>query len=378
MNQLPNTSMSDDIQLTVSEFVAVLNQTLEFAYPSVLVTGELSNFRVSRNRWVYFDLKDDESSVRCFGTVYQLPGPLEDGMLLNIRAVPRLHQQFGFSLNILSLQPAGEGSLRKAAELLAAKLSADGLFDEERKRALPYPPARIGLVASGESAAYADFMKILNARWHGVEVVHADAQVQGEAAPAQIVAAIESLNGLAEPPEVIIITRGGGSAEDLAAFSTEQVTRAVAASRVPTLVAIGHEIDISLAELAADQRASTPSNAAELLVPDKQAVLLTLQDERADINQLLQNLLRSRRRELADTSRLLGSTLSTHVRETQQRLAAHRQLLEALSPQAVLRRGYAIVRHGTTTIRSTKQLAKGDSIDITLSDGSTTARIEGK
>lgn len=363
---------------SVSEFVAVLNQTLEFAYPSVLVTGELANFRVSRNRWVYFDLKDDESSVRCFGTVYQLPGPLEDGMLLNVRAVPRLHQQFGFSLNILNLTPAGEGSLRKAAELLAAKLTAEGLFDVERKRALPYPPARIGLVASGESAAYADFMKILDARWHGVEVLHADTQVQGEAAPAQIVAAIERLNGLAEPPEVIIITRGGGSAEDLAAFSTEQVTRAVAASRVPTLVAIGHEVDISLAELAADQRASTPSNAAELLVPDKKSVLEALRDERDDIGQLVQSLLRSRKRELAEAKKALSSSVATYIRESRQTLSSQRQLLEALSPQAVLQRGYAIVRRGGTTIRSTKQLTKGDSIDITLSDGSTTARVEGK
>ncbi len=368
--------MPDDIQLSVSEFVALLNQTLEFAYPSVLVTGELANFRISRNRWVYFDLKDDESSVRCFGTVYQLPGPLEDGMLLNVRAVPRLHQQFGFSLNILNLQPAGEGSLRKAAELLAAKLQAEGLFDAARKRPLPYPPQRIGLVASGESAAYADFIKILNARWHGVEIVHADVQVQGEAAPAQIVSAIEQLNGLAEPPEVIVITRGGGSAEDLAAFSSEQVTRAVAASRVPTLVAIGHEVDISLAELAADQRASTPSNAAELLVPDKQTALQQLAAERSDLSSALAAIIARQRRDYLELKIALTQQMQAQVRGARQTVRGRRQLLEVLSPQAVLQRGYAIVRQGGTTVRSAQQLKKGDSIDITLASGTIAARVD--
>jgi exodeoxyribonuclease VII large subunit len=365
----------DDTIFSVSDFVAVLNQTLEFAYPSVTVQGELSNFRVSKNRWVYFDLKDDEASVRCFGTVYQLPGPLEDGMLINVRAVPRLHPQFGFSLNIQNLQPTGEGSIRKAAELLAAKLAAEGLFDDERKRPLPYPPARIGLVTSGESAAYADFTKILDARWHGIEILHADVQVQGEAAPAQIVAAIELLNGLAEPPEVIIVTRGGGSAEDLAAFSTEQVTRAVAASRVPTLVAIGHEVDISLAELAADRRASTPSNAAELLVPDKQAVLNELQDAGRDLAGSIQDLLRAKQRDLKLARSDLANSVAVHVRASRDHLQSRRQLLEALSPQAVLARGYAIVRKGGQTIRTSKALKKGDSIDITFTSGTTRAEI---
>lgn len=367
----------DDQVFSVSDFVAVLNQTLEFAYPSVTVQGELSNFRVSKNRWVYFDLKDDEASVRCFGTVYQLPGPLEDGMLLNVRAVPRLHPQFGFSLNIQNLQPAGEGSIKKAAELLAAKLAAEGLFDDVRKRPLPYPPARIGLVTSGESAAYADFTKILNARWHGVEILHVDVQVQGEAAPAQIVAAVEQLNGLAEPPEVIVLTRGGGSAEDLAAFSTEQVTRAVAVSRVPTLVAIGHEVDVSLAELAADKRASTPSNAAELLVPDKQAVLNELRDARRDLAGSMQDILRGQLREIKLARASLQTAIVRFVQTAGQRLLADQQLLDALSPQAVLARGYAIVRRRGKIVRSAQALKKGDSIDVTFSDGTAQAEATG-
>ncbi len=170
---------------TYSDFVALLNQTLEFAYPSVSITGELANFRVSRGRWVYFDLKDNEASVKFFGTVYQLPGPLEDGLLLKVRGQPRLHPLYGFSVNVMSIQPAGEGSLRRAANLLRAKLAAEGLLDESRKRSLPYPPARIGLITSKQSAAYADFIKILDTRWRGVNIDLIDVQVQGEAAPGQ-------------------------------------------------------------------------------------------------------------------------------------------------------------------------------------------------
>lgn len=367
-----------EVAFGVSEFVAVLNQTMEFSFPSVFITGELANFRISKNRWVYFDLKDDESSVRCFGTVYQLPGPLEDGMLLNIRAVPKLHPLFGFSLNLTSIAPAGEGSIRKAADLLTAKLQAEGLFDIERKRPLPYPPTRIGLVASGESAAYADFTKILNARWQGVHVIHVDVQVQGEPAPGQIVEAITHLNGLAEPPEVIVITRGGGSAEDLAAFSHELVTRAVAGSRVPTLVAIGHEIDTSLAELAADQRASTPSNAAELLVPDKQTVLQALNEERLGLSLLLQASLRYNIRQQKELQQNLAQAMSSVLRDAKQQLTAQQQLMRALSPQAVLQRGYAIVKKDNQTVRSSKDVRKGDSIQITFSDGSASATIGGK
>jgi len=371
--------MADELPvLDVSDFVALLNQTLEYAYPSVVVRGELANFRVSKNKWVYFDLKDELASVRCFGTVYMLPGPLEDGMVLQVRATPRLHQLYGFSLNISSIQPAGEGTIRRAAELLQAKLAAEGLFDESRKRVLPYPPERVGLVTSGESAAYADFVKVLGARWGGVEIMHADVQVQGEAAPEQIVAAIERLNELAEPPEVIVVIRGGGSADDLMAFSHERVTRAVAASRVPTLVAIGHEVDVSLAELAADSRASTPSNAAELLVPDRREVLRLLHDNAEELDDLLQDLLQERRQGLARHLAALSAATAGRIAAEKSGLQARARLLKALSPEAVLSRGYAVVRKGKAVVRGSAALKKGDTISITFADGSATAVVDGK
>lgn len=294
--------MSEQLIFGVSDFVAYLNQTLEIAYPFVTIEGELSNFRVSKNRWVYFDLKDAGASVRFFGTVYSLPGPLEDGMVVRVSGSPRLHAQYGFSVNFQAIQPVGEGSIRKAADLLQAKLAAEGLFDPQRKRALPYPPRRIALITAGGSAAYADFIKITNARWRGLTIDHYDVLVQGEQAPGQIVAAIGAVNALADVPDVLVLTRGGGSAEDLAAFSSELVTRAVAASRVPTLVAIGHEVDISLAELAADQRASTPSNAAELLTPDRQEVLRQLAADKQDLRSALKRLVQGRL-ELLKTAR---------------------------------------------------------------------------
>lgn len=358
-----------DIELGVSEFVALLNQTLEFAYPNVTVTGELANLRVSKNRWLYFDLKDETASVKFFGTVYNLPGPLEDGMMLKVRGQPRLHPLYGFSVNVMNIMPAGEGTIRRAAQLLQAKLAKEGLFDEARKRALPYPPARVGLITSKQSAAYADFMKILNVRWHGVAVELIDVQVQGEAAPPQIAAALEQFNALAAPPEVIVMIRGGGSAEDLAAFSSEQVARAVAASRVPTLAAIGHETDLSLAELAADARASTPSNAAELLVPDRKHVLAALKDDSRQLEQRVRLQLQTARSGLGQQASLLTERLEYLVVRGKDELENRRQLLQALNPEAILRRGYAIVRSQGRTLRSTRRLKSGAIVEVRLADG---------
>ncbi len=365
-----------EIKLAPVDFVALLNQTMEYAYPSVTIVGELANFRVSKNRWVYFDLKDEYASVKFFGTVYMLPGPLEDGMLLEVAGSPRLHPQYGFSVNIQSLQPVGEGSIRRAAALLQAKLEAEGLFDPNRKRPLPYPPERIGLITSKESAAYADFIKIMNERWAGVRIELLDVQVQGEAAVAQITAAIEHFNQQPTPPEVLVLTRGGGSPEDLAAFSTEQVTRAVAGSRIPTLVAIGHEIDISLAELAADQRASTPSNAAQLLVPDKAAVSAQLTSVKSRLDQLLSAAVGDKRQLVTARAKELHDAAERIVYTLRHELKLQHQLLEALSPLSAMQRGYAIIRaEGGDVVRSVKRLQPDMDVTLLLHDGSARASI---
>lgn len=367
--------MNNDLTLNVTEFVALCNQTLEYAYPNVTVVGELANFRVSKNRWVYFDLKDEACSVKFFGTVYQLPAPLEDGMMVAVKASPRLHPHYGFSLHILSIRPVGEGTIKKAAARLEAKLAAEGLFDTERKRALPHPPDRIGLITSSESAAYRDFMKVLHARWGGLEVALIDVQVQGELAVPQITQAIEQCNQSSHPPDTLVITRGGGSAEDLQVFNTEQVTRAVAGSRIPTLVAVGHEVDVSLAELAADQRASTPSNAAELLVPDRKAALSVLASHKRQLTRSAENAILQPRAELRQRSALLTRHAEQQLGAAAAGLSSRRQLLEAFNPKRVLAKGYALVRANNKVIQSGAQIHVGQQLQLYMSDAHIQATV---
>lgn len=361
--------------VSVGELAALLNQTLEFAYPNIVVRGELAEFRVSRGAWVYFDLKDEVARVPFFGSVRALPGPLENGMMLEVRGAPRFHPRWGFSVNVASIQISGEGSIKKAADLLKAKLAVEGLFDPERKRALPYPPARIGLITAAKSAAYHDFVKVLGERWGGIGVLFCDAQVQGDDAPRQIAEALSAFNQMPDPPEVLVITRGGGSAEDLQAFSQEQVVRAVAASRVPTLVAIGHEADVSLAELAADRRASTPSNAAELLVPDRRAAARQLGIHRQQMFDMTAQIISQNRKELSYRAARLGEDADRAVHAARTKLASARQLIEAFNPSAALRRGYVLVSKEQKLVRSGKELAAGQHIDVQMHDARLQAEV---
>lgn len=356
----------------VAEFVAYLNQTLEAAYPFVSIEGELSNFRISKNRWVYFDLKDESeaATLKCFAVIYALPGPLEDGMRVRVSGSPRLHPLYNFSFQVQQIVPVGDGSLKKAADLLKAKLEAEGLFDPARKRSLPAFPRHIALVTAGQSAAYADFLKIAGARWGNLTIEHYDVLVQGDESPRQIVRALEGVNGSADPVEVAVIVRGGGSAEDLAAFSDERVVRAVAASRVPTLVAIGHEVDVSLAELAADMRASTPSNAAELLLPDRQAELRHINTMRRTLDENLNTYIIQKRQDVVRMAKELDDTIFGLLEQTKERLDRLGRLLGALDPRRPLITGYALVRDKSgATVRSVGGVAKGDDLTIELVDG---------
>ncbi|MFA5004136.1 MAG: exodeoxyribonuclease VII large subunit [Candidatus Saccharimonadales bacterium] len=362
--------MGTELVFGVSDFVAYLNQTLEAAYPFVAIEGEIANLRVSKNRWVYFDLKDEFARVSCFATVYQLPGPLEDGLVVRVSGTPRLHPQYNFSVNVQSIVPVGEGSIKRASDLLRVKLAAEGLFDEARKRVLPYPPSKVGLVTAAGSAAYADFIKIAGARWRGLEIIHANVAVQGDEASGQIAAAIAQLNALPELPDVIVITRGGGSVDDLQAFSTETVVRAVAASRVPTLVAIGHEIDLSLAELAADKQASTPSNAAELLLPDRTYVLKALDEQRRAMARHMSQSVANQRSIVEAARQQLFDRVERVLDGTRQALLAKRRLVGAYDPELALRRGYALVRTaGGELVKRVNQVSVGQNLQISLRDG---------
>lgn len=361
--------IGNDPVFGVSEFVAVFNQSIEVMYPSVVIVGELSSFRISRGRWVYFDLKDDISSVGFFGSVLALPGPLEDGLVLEVTGRPKLHPNYGFNINVDSIKVSGEGSIKKAQDLLARKLMAEGLFDDARKRALPYPPQDVGVISSEKSAALADFRKIINARWGKLDVRLADVQVQGADAPKQIIRAITEFNELKSPPEVLVIIRGGGSADDLAAYSTEPVVRAVAASRIPTLVAIGHEVDVSLAELAADRRASTPSNAAEILVPDARSEKVYLNSQAKKLSYLTEQITNLAHRELELNTKLLSDLARNVFLASIKDLKLAQDMLRVLDPKAPLARGYALVNGLEGRITSYKQVKPGQQINVELGDG---------
>lgn len=366
---------SEPVKFSPSLLVASLNQTLEAVYNRVMVLGEISGFRISKNRWVYFDIKDDAASLKCFATVYQLPGPLEDGMLVEVVGTPRLHPQFGFSINLSAIKPAGEGSIARQAQLLRAKLEVEGLFAEERKRPISYAPSRIGLITSIGSAAYGDFIKVLNERWGGVTVEVTDSLVQGINAPAQIIKCLEYFNQAPEPPEVVVITRGGGSADDLAAFNDERLVRAVAASRVPTLIAIGHERDLSLAELAADKRASTPTAAVAALVPDKHYELARLAELASDAAQKIAANLDYANQELKLAAGKLSADFTAGLAAARALLDNQKQLVEALNPRAILARGYALVRQNRAAVRSIAAVRLGSLLQLELADGIINSKV---
>ncbi len=379
--------------ISVTEFLGIINETLAFAYPAVTVEGEVSSFKVNQGKFVFFDLKDEQNLLSCFMMVHQLQLPLEDGMKIRVTGNVKVTKFSKFSLTARSIELAGEGELRRAMELLRKKLEAEGLFDDSRKRPLPKFPQRIGLITSGTSAAYSDFMKILDARWSGVTVELADVSVQGAAAPDQIVAALEYFNGAAQPPDVVAIIRGGGSLEDLAAFSTEPVARAIAASRAPIIVGVGHEIDVSLADYAADVRAATPTDAARLIVPDRTEMSAHIQHLAGRLENGTTGAIAARQRELERHV----ATLERHVRlpgeqiaslehrlqlagrsaiaRQNQRLTALERTLRSFDPQANLNRGYAIVRHDQRIVRTSHNIKTGDSLVIQLAKGTLSAQV---
>lgn len=363
-------SIGSDPIFSPTDFVAVFNQSLEIMYPSVVITGELAHFKISRDRWVYFDLIDDNASVRFFGTVTMLPGPLEDGLNIEVLGVPRLHPKFGFSVNVLSMRVVGSGSIAKANKLLEKKLLAEGIFDPSRKRTLPYPPEKIGLITSVESAAYSDFTKIINHRWPLLEVMVEDVLVQGIDAPKQIISALDKFNQLPKTPEVIVIIRGGGSQDDLAAFSNEQLVRSVASSRIPTIVGIGHESDISLAELAADLRASTPSNAAELLVPDISQEKIKTDSYRRTLSAKLESVYLTNLKDMEFKKEKISQILNNIFAQSSTQLEKNRLIFKALNPTAPLSKGFALVKNsGGDIIKSAKIASEEEKMKIIFSDG---------
>ena len=335
----------ENTPLTVSDFVALVNQTLEYAYPSVMVIGEVAEFRISQGKWVTFKLKDAESVVECFMVAYQLRVPIENGMKVRIIAAPKLNGKWGkFSLTVRNVAPLGEGSIKKSFELLKAKLEAEGLFSPERKRALPRIPQRLAVITSTESAAYADFCKIINERWGGLQVMVAHTQVQGEPAADQIIRAIRYFNSYEVLPEVLIIIRGGGSAEDLMTFNDEQLAREISRSRIPTLVGVGHEVDHTLADMVADVRAATPTNAAEILVPDRRDSIAKIHQQVVTAGDVFARAIELRKNEVRRDIATVTQTIEAKLSDTHGRLLLLRAVVDQVNPDNVLKRGYALLK----------------------------------
>lgn len=364
--------------LSVSEAREVLQETLALAVPALMIEGEVSGYSLNRGKFVFFDLKDDDSLLSCFMMAFAQKFPLEDGMRVRVVAEPTVTARGKLSLTVRAVQPVGEGSLKKAFELLKASLSKEGLFAPERKRSLPEMPEIIGVVSSSGAAGWADFSKIVQQRWAGLHLQLADVSVQGISAAEEVIAAIEWFNQQAEPVEVLVIIRGGGSAEDLAVFNHEGVVRAVSASRIPTIVGVGHEVDESLAELAADVRASTPSNAAQLVVPEKQSVLAQLEKEASALSNAMKRLLADAEDETEVMKQEFKRMVENQLLIKDQAIKAHKRLIAQFNPEAVLRRGYGIISSGGHIITRAKAVTIGEKIEIALKDGRIGATVDEK
>ncbi|MGB8170423.1 MAG: exodeoxyribonuclease VII large subunit [Chthoniobacteraceae bacterium] len=317
---------------SVTEITREVRAALEEKVGVVWVEGEISNYRKQASGHQYFTLKDAGSQLACVlfaargGGAWRKQVPLADGMQLQVRGALTVYEARGqYQLNVQIVQAGGAGLLQAKFEALKRKLEAEGLFDAERKRTLPRFPSAIALVTSPTGAALRDMLNILSRRAPWVRVVIAPVRVQGEGAAEEIAAAIEEVNRFAElgltPVDVMVVTRGGGSTEDLWEFNEEIVARAIAASALPVVSAVGHEIDFTIADFVADLRAPTPSAAAELLVPDGVELARRFSDGASLLRRHVQRAIEQQRARLAWLGRgELFRQPELRVREAAQRL----------------------------------------------------------
>lgn len=359
--------------------------------------GEVSNIRLGHGGHLYFTIKDHQAQVRCvmFGGRWRA-ATLENGHhVLAHGRVDYFIARGDLQFYVDFVEAAGVGIFRAEFERVRKKLEEEGLFDVARKRPLPPFPQRIGVATSPVGAVFHDICNVIGRRWPLAEVVLAPTPVQGAEAVAGIVAAIRRLNE--EGVDVIIVARGGGSWEELWPFNEEAVARAIFASRVPVIAGVGHEPDITIADLVADQRAPTPSAAAELAVPDATQMARLIHTHMQTLDTALGRLLDGRRRELRHTltrlqahaptvaaweQRLAGlwhrlAELSQlQMQRLRQRLDGLRAQLDALNPRAVLARGYAIVqKRGDKVVTSVAHVAPGDALDVFVVDGCFPAEV---
>lgn len=385
---------------TVSEITATIKNLLEDGIASLWLSGEITDFRNRTGRHLYFALKDQTSKIRAviFGAEgMRLPFTLADGLEVVCHGKINVYAPQGsYSIIIDSIEPKGIGALQLAFEQLKKKLEAEGLFDHSRKRSLPFLPKKIGVITSPTGAAIRDIVHVLTRRFPTIEILLHPVRVQGDGASYEIADAIERMNSISGL-DLLIVGRGGGSMEDLWAFNEEVVARAIAASRLPIISAVGHEIDFTIADFVADVRAATPSAAAEIAVPVKNDILASIDERRKGLVRALMQLITMRGHELKgltarmpDLRRRLPDLLQrvdglrgrliyaskTGLDRRVEMLARFMSNLDHLSPLGILEKGYAVARiaDGRVVTRATS-LNLGDELGLCFFKGAAKAKV---
>jgi exodeoxyribonuclease VII large subunit len=382
MSSMPLFDLRDEPKLcSISQLTAQIKAVLEGDFADVALVGEVSNLARPRSGHVYLSLKDESAQIKAViwkSVAQRLPFELADGLSVKVWGELTVYAPRGdYQISIRRVEPEGIGALELAFRQRFEKLKAEGLFDSDRKLPLPRFPRRIVVVSSPTGAAIRDFLQVTGRRWSATEILIAPARVQGIGAAEEVAAAIALANRV-EGADLIVLARGGGSLEDLWAFNEEVVARAIAGSNLPVVSAIGHEVDVTLADHAADFRALTPSEAGERVVPDVREVRQALDHLRTRLTRDARDRLANARQRLDDLSGSLDRGLRRQVEERRHRLARLAGKLEALSPLGVLARGYALAfRDGETTpLRESNQVQPGDSIEVRLASGSVVATVK--
>ncbi len=392
--------------LTISQVTSYIKEMLDsdFLLQDLWLLGEVSNYSRSSAGHVYLTLKDEDAQIRCvlwrFLAARQTYLPRQGEAILAHGYVSIYEAGGSYQFYIDDIQPAGLGQLYIEFQMLKERLQKEGLFAAERKRPLPSFPRCIGVVTSPTGAALRDILNILGRRYPLVQVIVAPTLVQGPEAPEQIVAALQALNARTDV-DLIIVARGGGTLEELAAFNDERVARAIYGSRVPVISGVGHETDFTIADFVADVRAPTPSAAAELAVPDQQALREKIETYRQQLAEYIGGRINSHRSTLAHSQQILAhhspqrvlaqyrqrldevrqraaTYLSHRLALQREQLRSHVSRLQSLSPFRTLGRGYAIVRQleSGAVVRSISQVATGSKIKVRVSDGTFGATVK--
>jgi exodeoxyribonuclease VII large subunit len=367
--------------LTITRLNALAKQLLESAYPPLWVTGEVTGWKQAATGHCYFCLRDKFAQIRCVmfqADADRLPTTPDEGLEVRALGTLTLYEKRGdFQFKVKILEGAGAGGLwRIAFEKLRLKLEKEGLLAAQRKRPLPAFPGRVGVVTSPVGAALHDILNVIERRAPWTRVVFSPARVQGEHAGQDVARAIRLFSKVGGV-DVVIVGRGGGAAEDLWAFNEEVVARAIAASPVPVVSAVGHEVDITIADLVADARAPTPSAAAELVVPDRAAIVRELSRLQLRLATASRRRVTRARQELTAYARDLDSLARTRVRHGRERLGQLAGRLDALSPLAALRRGYAVpLNQDSRLLRRIADFEPGERVQLRVVDGVVGCRVE--